>query len=134
MSFVLEGTINGMRPVTGETTQGKNKGSYWHFLSMEVCDSRFGQVYSCQLRSGDKDLFQKFVKIEPGKDQNGKTIEKSTLLQDLTGHNVRLLIKGVSGGLRNIEDKDSGTEKEIIQIRFYVGGLKDLGLPKTDDF
>lgn len=134
MSFILEGTINGMRPVSGEVTQGKNAGSYWHFLSMEVCDSRFGQVYSCQVRTSEKDLFGKFVKIGPGTDKNGKKVESGSLVQDLTGHNVKLLIKGVSGGERTIGDKTNGNEETIIQVRFYVAGVKDLGLPKTDDF
>lgn len=134
MSFILEGTINGMRPVSGEVTQGKNAGSFWHFVSMEVCDSRFGQVYSCQIRTTEKDLFSKFVKIGPGTDKNGKKVEAGTLAQDLTGHNVKLLIKGVSGGERTIGDKANGNEETIIQVRFYVAGLKDLGLPKTDDF
>ncbi len=135
MSFILEGTINGMRPVSGEvTSEGKNKGSYWHFLSMEVCDSRYGQVYSAQLRSNDKELFEKFVKIGPGTDKNGKKVEVGSLLTDLTGHTVKLLIKGVSAGVRKVKDKESNLEDEILQVRFYVGGIKDLGLPKTDDF
>jgi hypothetical protein len=135
MSFILEGTINGMRPVSGEVTQGKHAGSYWHFLSMEVCDSRFGQVYSCQIRTSEKDLFNKFVKIGPGKDKDGKQVgEVGSLIQDLTGHDVKLLIKGVSAGERTISDKDASTEQTILQVRLYVGKLQDLGLPKDDDF
>ncbi|MEO7022023.1 MAG: hypothetical protein ABI234_17865 [Ktedonobacteraceae bacterium] len=147
MSFILEGTINGMRPVSGVTTsEGKNKGSYWHFLSMEVCDSRFGQVYSCQLRSNDKELFEQFVKIGAGVDKNGQKSEVGSLLQDLTGHSVKLLIKGVSAGERVISTPAKGAsfakgappakplEEIILQVRFYVGGIKDLGLPKNDDF
>lgn len=135
MSFILEGTINGMRPVSGKVEKGKNAGSHWHFVSMEVCDSRFGQVYSCQIRTTEKDLFSKFVKVGPGKDKDGNTAEVGTLLQDLTGHNVKLLIKGVSGGIRTLPGNgNNATDEEIIQVRFYVAGLKDLGLPKTDDF
>lgn len=135
MSFILEGTINGMRPVSGEVTQGKNKGSYWHFVSMEVCDSRFGQVYSCQIRTSEKDLFSKFAKIGPGTDKDNKKVEVASLVQDLTGHNVKLLVKGVSGGERTIgEPNAKGEQETIIQVRFYVAGLKDQGLPKTDDF
>lgn len=134
MSFILEGTINGMRPVSGEVTQGKHAGSYWHFVSMEVCDSRFGQVYSCQMRTSDKELFNAFAKIGPGTDRNGKPVEVATLTQDLTGHQVKLLIKGLSAGERTVGDKTSGHEETILQVRLYVAGLKDLGLPKTDEF
>src|SRR5260370_21293995 len=88
MSFILEGTINGMRPVGGKVEKGKNAGSYWHFLSMEVCDSRFGQVYSCQVRTSEKDLFTKFVKVGPGKDKDGNNLEVGSLVQDVTGHKV----------------------------------------------
>ena len=136
MSFILEGTINGMRPVSGQVEKGKNAGSFWHFVSMEVCDSRFGQVYSCQIRTTEKDLFGKFVKVGPGKDKDGKPVEQvGSLVQDLTGHNVKLLIKGVSGGIRTLPGNGKeAQDEEIIQVRFYVAGLKDLGLPKTDDF
>jgi hypothetical protein len=134
MSFILEGTINGMRAVSGEVSQGRHKGSYWHFVSMEVCDSRFGQVYSCQIRTSEKDLFGAFVTVGPGTDKDGKKVEAASLAQDLTGHHVKLLIKGVSGGERTIGDRTTGNEETIIQVRLYVAGLKDLGLPKTDDF
>jgi len=134
MSFILEGTINGMRPVSGKVEKGKNAGSYWHFLSMEVCDSRYGQVYSCQVRTSEKDLFPKFVKVGPGKDKDGNNVEVGSLVQDLTGHNVKLLVKGASAGERTVGDKATGAEETILQVRFYVAGVKDLGLPKTDDF
>jgi hypothetical protein len=146
MSFILEGTINGMRAVSGEVTKGKNAGSYWHFVSMEVCDSRFGQVYSCQIRSTEKDLYNKFIQVGPGTDKNGKQVEAAKLAQDLTGHNVKLLIKGASAGERVISTApaappakgapapDPAAEGVILQVRFYVAGLKDLGQPKTDDF
>jgi hypothetical protein len=134
MSFILEGTINGMRPVSGKVEKGKNAGSYWHFLSMEVCDSRFGQVYSCQVRTTEKDLFHTFVKVGPGKDKDGNAVEVGSLVQDLTGHTVKLLVKGVSAGERTVGDKATGTDETILQVRLYVAGLKDLGVPKTDDF
>ncbi|HEU5373835.1 MAG TPA: hypothetical protein VFV38_00195 [Ktedonobacteraceae bacterium] len=135
MPFVLEGTINGMRPVSGEVTQGKHKGSFWHFISMEVCDPRFGQVYSCQIRTTEKDLFTTYAKIVPGTDKDGKKVEVGQLVQDITGHTVKLLMKGVSGGVRTLPGNgNNATDEEIIQVRFYVAGLKDLGLPKTDDF
>src|SRR5947209_11960286 len=105
MSVILEGTINGMRPVSVKVTQGKNAGSYWHFVSMEVCDPRFGQVYSCQIRTTEKELFQKFAMSGPGKDKDGNSVEVSSLVQDLTGPNVNLLIKGLSAGERTVSDK-----------------------------
>jgi hypothetical protein len=146
--MILEGTINGMRPVSGEVTQGKNKGSYWHFLSMEVCEPRFGQIYSCQVRMTEKDLFNEFVKVEKGKDKNGNDGEVGRLLKDLTGHQVKLLIKGASAGERikttpapapaNPQARGAAApapiEEVILQVRFYVAGLKDQGMPKTDDF
>ncbi len=56
------------------------------------------------------------------------------LTQDLTGHNVKLLIKGVSAGERTISNAADGSEETVLQVRCYVAGLKDLGLPKADDF
>lgn len=134
MSFILEETINGMRAVSGEVSQGKHKGSSWHFVSMEVCDARYGQGYSCQIRTTEKDLFNLLAKIGPGTDREGKKVEAAPLVQDLTGHTVKLLIKGLSAGERTIGDKANGNEETIIQVRLYVAGLKDPGLPKTDDF
>lgn len=142
MSFILEGTINGMRAVSGEVTKGKNAGTFWHFVSLEVCDSRFGQVYSCQIRSTEKDLFKKYLQVGPGTDKNGKTVEVAKLTEDLSGHNVKLLIKGLSAGERTVSapaPAGNGApapahEEVILQVRLYVAGLKDLGLPKTDDF
>jgi hypothetical protein len=135
MSLILEGTINGMRAVSGEVTQNKqNAGSFWHFVSMEVCDPRFGQVYSCQIRTNEKDLFSKFAKIGPGTDKNGKKVEVASLTQDLTGHNVKLLVKGASAGERVIAGKGTPEEETILQVRVYIGGVIDLGQPKTDDF
>lgn len=134
MSLILDGTINGMRPVVGENTYKGGEGTYWHFLSLEVCDSRFGSVYSIQVRQSEKALFDKFVKIEKAKDENGKAIDKSSLKEDWTGHNVKVLIKGASAGERKIKDRDTGAEETILQVRMYASALKDLGMPKADDF
>lgn len=133
MPLILEGTVNGMRAVTGVIEQGKNKGQFWHFVSLEICDPRFGQVYSCQLRQSEKDLFAKFVKLEKAK-ENGQDVEKASLLQDWSGHNVKVLVKGISAGSRLVEDKETGRSEAVLLTRIYVAGLKDEGLPKTDDF
>jgi hypothetical protein len=132
--FTLEGTINGFRPVSGQVTQGKNVGSYYHFLSLEICDPRFGQVYSCQVRQSEKDLFAKYVKIGKGKDKDGNEVPKAELITDLTGHNVKALVKGISAGERTIENKNGGQDETVLTVRVYLAGLKDNGLPKTDDF
>lgn len=134
MSFTLEGTINGFRAVSGQVTQGKNVGSYYHFLSLEICDPRFGQVYSCQVRQTEKDLFAKYVKIGKGKDKDGKEVEKAELVQDLTGHNAKALVKGILPGERTVASKDGGQDETVLTVRVYLAGLKDLGTPKTDDF
>jgi hypothetical protein len=131
--FTLEGTINGMRAVSGKVEKGKNAGSFWHFVSMEVCDPRFGQVYSCQIRQDAKKLFEKFVKVGPGKDpKTQENIEVASLTQDLSGHNVKLLIKGIGAGERTTGEGEN--QETIIQVRFYVAGLIDQGEPKTDEF
>jgi hypothetical protein len=113
-----------MRAVPGEVTHGKNAGSFWHVVSMKVCDSRFGQAYSCQIRTTEKDLFTTFVKIGPGTDKNGKQVEMATLADDLTGHTVTRLIKGLSARERTVGDKTNGHKETILQVRLSVAAQK----------
>jgi len=54
MALVLTGIVQGMRPVGGEFEDGPRKGEKWQFLSLEIADTRFGKVYSCQMRDGDQ--------------------------------------------------------------------------------
>jgi len=132
MSFILEGKVNGMRPVGNVIDEGARKGEAWHFLSMEVVDGEFGQVYSCQLRHNEL-IYKDFVDVQAGKGPKGAPL--LTLKQDFTGHNVRLLVKGVSAGERTIEDKESHVKSTILQVRVYIERIKDLGIPKVmDDF
>ena len=53
MALVLTGLVQGMRPVEGIVEEGKRKGEKWAFLSMEITDTRYGKVYSCQVREDD---------------------------------------------------------------------------------
>lgn len=119
MALVLTGVMTGMRPVAGTVEQGPRKGESWAFLSMEVTDTRFGKVYSCQLNDTDPQ-FQEFV-------QNGK------LAKDLTSHKVKLTIKSQTAGIREIEDKTTKDKREIMQIRNQVTNVRDLGLPEDED-
>lgn len=115
MALVLTGIMSGMRPVGGVIEEGKRKGEEWRFLSMEIIDTRYGKVYSCQLRDDDPQ-FKDFVS---GKD----------LAQDLTGHNVRVTIKSMSAGERELVDKATGQTRTILQIRSQVTNVRDLGMP-----
>lgn len=119
MALVLTGILNGMRPVGGVIEDGRRKGEQWRFLSMEIIDPRYGKVYSCQLRDDDPQ-FSTFV--------NGKD-----LVQDLTGHKVKVTIKGMSAGEREIVDKATGEARTVLQIRSQVTNIRDLGVSDEDE-
>lgn len=119
MSLVLTGIVNGARPVAGTVQQGDRKGEEWKFLSMEIVDPRYGKVYSCQMRENDPQ-FKELV--------NGDKMAK-----ELTGHKVKCSIMGITAGQRDIEDKGTGEQKTIIQIRTQITNVKDLGVPEEDD-
>jgi hypothetical protein len=119
MALVLTGIVQGMRPVGGEFEDGPRKGEKWQFLSLEIADTRFGKVYSCQMRDGDQH-YKDFV--EAGK-----------LKQDWTGHKVKATVMGVTAGLREIEDKATGEKREIMQVRMQITNLRDLGLPDDEE-
>lgn len=119
MSLVLTGVVNGCRPVAGTVQQGERKGEEWKFLSLEIIDPRYGKLYSCQLR--DKDAqFKELV--------NGDKMAK-----ELTGHKVKVTVIGITAGQREIEDRDTGESKTIIQMRCQVTNIRDLGLPPEDE-
>ncbi|MGH2507051.1 MAG: hypothetical protein ACRDHZ_06520 [Ktedonobacteraceae bacterium] len=119
MSLVLTGFVNGMRPVAGKVEDGPRKDEEWHFLSLEIVDSRYGKVYSCQLRDDDPQ-YKDFV-------------DGTKLKQDWTGHKVKATIKGQIAGEREIEDKGTKAKRVVLQIRSQVTNLRDLGTPKDDD-
>jgi len=130
MSMQLTGFVNGMRPVGGIVEQGDHKGEEWHFLSIEIVDPRYGNVYSCQLRVEDTQ-YAEFVKIEKGKGDSGKDLH--TLTKDLTDHKVRVTVKSQAAGEREIKDKATNTKRIVLQVRSQVTNLRDLGLPKDDE-
>lgn len=119
MALVLTGIMNGMRPVGGVIEEGKRKGEEWRFLSMEIIDPRYGKVYSCQLRDDDPQ-YSKFV--------NGKD-----LALDLSGHKVKVTIKSMSAGEREIVDRSTGETRMVLQIRSQVTNIRDLGQPEDDE-
>lgn len=119
MSLVLTGLVNGCRPVAGTVQQGDRKGEEWKFLSLEVIDQKFGKIYSCQLRERDPQ-FKELV--------NGDKMAK-----DLQGHRVKMTVVGITAGQREIEDRDTGESKTIIQMRCQVTSIKDLGIPEDED-
>lgn len=119
MAVVLTGIVNGMRPVGGEVDEGPRKGEKWHFLSMEITDTRYGKVYSCQLRHDDP--------------QYAEFVQNDKLSQDLTGHKVKVTIKAQSAGEREIEDKTTKEVRTVLQIRSQITNVRDLGLPDDDE-
>jgi hypothetical protein len=119
MGLTLTGIVNGCRPVAGKVQSGERQGEEWKFLSMEIVDPRYGKVYSCQLRDRDPQ-FKELV--------NGDKMAK-----DLAGHRVKVTIMGITAGQRDIEDKDSGDVKTIIQIRTQITNVRDLGLPDDEE-
>lgn len=119
MSLVLTGVVNGMRPVGGTVQQGERKGETWQFLSLEIVDAKYGNVYSCQLRDRDAQ-FNQFV-------NGGK------LAEDLTGHKVKVTIRTLTAAEREIVDKNTGEARSVLQIRAQVTNIRDLGLPEDED-
>lgn len=120
MALVLTGVVQGMRPVDGEFKDGRNKGEKWQFLSFEIADSLYGRVYSCQMRDNDPQ-YKEYVSGD------GK------LLNDLTDHRVKVNVKNASAGEREIEDKDSGQKRVILQVRMQVTKVRDLGPAEDED-
>ena len=119
MALVLTGIVNGMRPVGGVIEDGKRAGEEWRFLSMEITDPRYGKVYSCQLRDDDA----QFAELVDGKN----------LTSNLTGHKVKVTIKGMTASEREITDKGTGTTRLVMQIRSQITNVRDLGLPDDDE-
>lgn len=119
MSLVLTGIVNGCRPVAGTVQQGERKGEEWKFLSLEICDNSVGRVYSCQLR--DKDV------------QFKELVNGDKMVKELTGYKVKVRVTGITAGNREIEDKDTGEMKTIIQMRCQVTNIRDLGIPSDED-
>ncbi len=109
MAAVLTGIVNGLREVEGVTGQGPRKGETWKFLSMEISDMVPGHVWSCQVRSDDKDY--------------------DTLVgADLKGHKVKVSIVSQSAGERTLKDG-----KKVMQIRSQVTNVRDLGIPHDEE-
>lgn len=119
MGLVLTGIVNGARPVAGTVQGGERQGEEWKFLSMEIVDPRYGKVYSCQLR--DKD--PQFHELVAG----------DKMKTDLAGHKVKVTVMGITAGEREIEDKNTGERKTIIQVRTQITNVRDLGLPDDDE-
>lgn len=120
MALILTGIVIGMRPVGGIVEEGPRKGERWEFLSMEISDTRFGKVYSCQLNDNDR----QYADIVNGKDD---------LKEDYTGHKVKVTIKGMTAGEREVKDKTTGEKRVILQIRTQITNIRDLGVPDDED-
>ena len=120
MALVLTGVVQGMRPVDGVFETGRNKGDKWHFLSFEIADTLYGRVYSCQMRDNDPQ-YSEFVSAD------GK------LQKDLTDHLVKVNVKNATAGEREIEDKDTGQKRVILQVRMQITKVRDLGVADDED-
>ena len=109
MAAKLTGIVMGMREVEGVTKDGPRKGESWRFLSIEVNDTRYGHIWSCQVRHDD-------------------TQYPDLLNLDLVGHKVQMVIKSQSAGERQLQDG-----RKVMQIRSQVTNLRDLGVPNDDE-
>ena len=109
MSATLIGIVQGMREVEGTVKEGPRKGESWKFLSLEVTDTSYGHVWSCQVRHDD--------------------IQYPDLVNvDLTGHKVKVKIKSQSAAPRELSDG-----RKVMQIRSQVTNIRDLGVPNEDE-
>ena len=109
MAATLTGIVQGLRSVEGMVQEGKRKGEKWQFLSIEINDTRFGHIWSCQVRSDD----EQFADLQAA---------------DLINHKVKVTIRSQSAGQRELADG-----RKIMQIRSQITNLRDLGLPKDDE-
>ena len=121
MAIVLTGLVQGMRPVEGIVEEGKRKGEKWAFLSMEITDTRYGKVYSCQVREDDP----QYADFIAGADLSAGKLAKD---KDLSGHKVKVTIVSQTAGERELADK-----RIVMQIRSQVTNVRDMGIPKDDD-
>lgn len=121
MALILTGLVQGMRPVAGVVEEGKRKGETWQFISLEITDTRFGKVYSCQLREDDP----QYADLVAGADMKTGKVAKD---KDLSGHKVKVTIMSQSAGERELADK-----RIVLQIRSQVTNIRDLGIPQDDE-
>lgn len=121
MTLILKGLVQGMRPVAGIVEEGKRKGEKWAFLSLEITDTRYGKVYSCQLREDDPQYADFIAGVDPSMGKLAKD-------KDLSGHKVKVTIVSQSAGERELADK-----RIVMQIRSQVTNISDLGIPQDDD-
>ena len=119
MALVFTGIMLGMRSVGNKGDSEYAAGEKWQFLSMEITDPRFGQVYSCQLSDRDP--------------QYSKLFDGKNLLADYTGHNVKVTIRSIQATQRQIEDEKTGEVRTILQTRIRVTNLRDMGIPDEDE-
>lgn len=109
MPATLIGIVQGMREVEGTVKDGPRKGESWKFLSVEVTETRYGHIWSCQVRHDD--------------------VQYPDLVNaDLTGHKVKVTIKAQSAGERQLQDG-----RKVMQIRSQVTNVRDLGLPDDEE-
>jgi hypothetical protein len=101
MSATLVGLVKSARVVAGD-----KDGQHWEFLSLDVVDTAYGFVWSCQVRDSEEEY-------------------AGLIKQKLEGHQVSLVVKGQSASPRTLKDN-----RTIYQIRSQVCRVKDLGLPK----
>jgi len=109
MAATLTGIVQGLRSVEGVVQEGKRKGEKWEFLSIEINDTRYGHIWSCQVRSDEE--------------------QYSTLSADgLVGHKVKVTMRSQSAGPRKVADG-----RKVMQIRSQITNVRDMGLPKDDE-
>src|SRR5207248_996056 len=78
-----------LRSVEGVVQEGKRKGEKWQFLSIEINDTRYGHIWSCQVRSDD----EQYAHLQGA---------------DLINHKVKVTIRSQSAGPREMADGQIG--------------------------
>ncbi len=115
MTLILTGLVQGIRPVEGIVEEGKRKGEKWAFLSLEITDTRYGKVYSCQMRDDDP----QYADLIAGADLSAGKLAKD---KDLSGHKVKVTIASQTAGERELADK-----RIVMQIRSQITNIRDHG-------
>lgn len=139
MALVLTGIVEGIRPVTGEYADGPKRGEKWHFLSLEVKDTRFGEKYSCQLPDDDPHYAVYVSTNGKGSDDEKRELIDNKSLKD---HKVKVTVKRVTAGERLSRqrifkangEKNIGFEEYAVPVaRCQITNIRDLGIPADDE-
>ena len=109
MAATLTGFVKSMREVEGVSEKGRRQGERWQFLSFDITDFPYGNIWSCQLRQDEEQY-------------------SSLVGGDLVGHKVKVTIKSQSASPRTLANG-----REVMQIRSQITNVRDLGLAQEEE-